>query len=275
MENKPQRKRGTLIFWLLFLAIATAISATVLLANQHRNLKHLMRWLGLPLHETMVIPKPGGLEKFRGRRLQGVAVLLDPYVFMHEIKGMESAFLRSMKKDGENLCDLFNRSGFPMSKWQPGTFAKKVNECWYELAIPNAEKPDDPSTFFLMIKGAQDGTLVSTRVKFIFTDAAARAKLTAMAAEVLTDFADATKWTEIADQKNKLLALTPFNSTLSGVSARFSSEFSGSGRYNLIFSRTDLNPAQKRTEDYFEHRHFYPLLPEHGGPAIAAAQPKP
>jgi len=112
METKPRRRLGILIFCLVFLAIAGAIGATVLFANNHRNLKRVMRSLGMPVIETMVIPKPGVMEKFKGKRLKGAGVMVDAYVLMPEIKDRESAFLRNMHKDGETLCALFNRLGF-------------------------------------------------------------------------------------------------------------------------------------------------------------------
>jgi hypothetical protein len=193
---------------------------------------------------------------------------------MPEIKGKESAFLRNMHKNGETLCALFNRLGFPMSAWQPGGFTKNISECYNELTIPNPADPDNPSSFFLMIKGAPDGTLVSTRVKFIFNDAATRAKLTEMAARVLTEFSRATTWTELALDKDKVTALQPFASSLFGFSARFSSEFSGTGRYNLIFARAALTREQKRTADYFDRTKFFTLTPDYGGPPLATEPAK-
>jgi hypothetical protein len=269
MEAKPRSRRGILVFCFVFLAVAGAISATVLLANNRRNLNHLMRSLGIDVTERMLIPKPGTMEKFKGKRLKGVALMIDPHIFMPEIKGLDSAFMRNMHKDGENLCTLFARLGFKMSEWKPGSFAKSVNECYYEETIANPEKPDEPSTFFLMIKGAPDGTLISTRVKIIFTDATARAKLVDMAAQVLTEYAKATNWTEIGEERNKLQALQPFATSLSGVSAKFSSEFSGAGRYNLIFAKSSpLSKAEKRTDAFFDRASFLPLTPDYGGPPI-------
>ncbi|MDB5524210.1 MAG: hypothetical protein JWM58_1973 [Rhizobium sp.] len=255
--------------------VAGAIAATVLLANNRRNLNHVMRSLGIPIVETMVIPKPGTMEKFKGKRLKDITLMVDAYVFMPEIKGKQSVFLRNMRKDGETLCALFERLGFKMSTWQPGSFAKNVNECYNEETIPNTADPDNPSSFFLMIKGAPDGTLISTRVKFIFNDAASRTRLTDMAAKVLTEYAKATTWTEIAEQKGKLMMLQPFDSSLFGFSARFTSEFSGTGRYNLIFSRTSpLTVEQKRTVAYFDRTKFFPLTPDYGGPQFATGPAK-
>ena len=52
---------------------------------------------------------------------------------------------------------------------------------------------------------------------------------------------------------------------------KFSSEFSGEGRYNLIIAAASpLQPAQRRTQDYFDRKNYWPLLPEHGGPPIKA-----
>lgn len=267
METKPRRRLGILIFCIVFLAVAGAIGVTALLANNHRNLKRVMRSLGMPITETMVIPKPGVMEKFKGKRLKDVGVMLDSYVLMPEIKDRESAFLRNMRKDGETLCAHFDRLGFKMSAWQPGGFTKTISECYNELTIPNPADKDSPSTFFLMIKGEKDGTLISTRVKFIFNDAATRAKLTEMAAKVLTEFSNATNWIELGLEKNKLTALQPFTSSEFGFSARFSNEFSGAGRYNLILARTSsLTPEQKRTENYFDRTKFFTLTPDYGGP---------
>lgn len=271
METKPRSRLGILIFCLVFLMVAGAIAATALLANNRRNLDHLMRSLGMHVTETMVIPKPGVMEKFKGKRLKDVGVMLDHYVLMPEIKGRESAFLRNMHKDGETLCALFDRIGFKMTSWKPGSFAKDINECYSELDIPNPGDPTNPSSFFLMIKGAPDGTLISTRVKFIFNDAASRARLTEMSAKVLAEYAKATRWSEVADKKDKLMALQPFDSTISGFSARFSSEFGGTGRYNLIFARASpLSREQKRTADYFDRTKFFTLTPDYGGPPLPA-----
>jgi hypothetical protein len=234
-----------------------------------------MRSMGMPVTETMVIPRPGVMEKFKGKRLKDAGVMLDSYIFMPEIKGRESAFLRSMRKDGKSLCELFNRLGFPMSTWQPGSFTRDINECYNQLNLLNPSDPDSPSSFFLMIKGSADGTLVSTRVKIIFHDATARARLAEMAEKVLVEFAKQTAWTEILDEKKNVLSLKPFTTGLSGFSVKFSNEFSSQESFNLIMARSSpLRVDQRRTEDYFDRAKFLPLTPDYGGPPIKDEQAK-
>ena len=278
MEAKPRRRLGILIFCFVFVAVAGAIGATVLLANNGRHLHTLMRSLGIKIEQQQPdsTPEPPRVvDKFRGHRLKDIPVALDAYLFQHVVNGRESTLLRNMRRNGETLCGLFDRLGFKMSSWQPGSFAKTLNECYSEVDIPNAAGPNSPSSFFLMIKGEQDGTLVSARVKFIFSDAATRAKLTEMTSRVLEEFAKATAWGEIEAEKKKLIALQPFTTDFNGVNIRFAPEFSGVGRYNLIFSHAGkLTPAEKRTQNYFDRSSFFPLTPEFGGPAIND-EPKP
>ena len=89
-----------------------------------------------------------------------------------------------------------------------------------------------------------------------------------MAAKILVEFSRATNWLEIGDERDKVLALKPFTTMLGGVSTKFSAEFSGAGRYNLIFARSALDPAGRRTEAFFDRKRYYPLLPEYGGAPI-------
>ena len=55
----------------------------MLLANDRRNLKLVMRQIGIvPETQTMVIPKPGVMESFKGNRIEGVAVRIPAMVFL-------------------------------------------------------------------------------------------------------------------------------------------------------------------------------------------------
>lgn len=262
-----------MIFALVFLAVAGAISATVLFANDGRNFKLLLRKLGIETR-TMVIPKPGKLEAFKGKRLQGVAVLLPDSSFTAPVKGRESAFLRNPQKDGKGLCAAFAEQRFDMTPWAANSFSQNVFECSSEASFPNAEKPADPSTFFLIVKGDKEGRLFSARVKFIFTEPAQRAPLATSAARMLTAFAEHTHWLDLADMAPKVAALETFTLSSFGITVKFSREFSGDGRYNLIIApTTPLPPAQRRTQDYFNRANYWPLLPEHGGPPVRIEKP--
>jgi hypothetical protein len=275
MEQQPRKRRGALIFSLVFLAVAGAIAATVLLANDRRNLDVLLRELGVETR-TMVIPKPGKMEAFKGKRLQGVAVLLPENTFTPPVKTRESAFMRSMLRSGEALCQLLRKEGFDMTPWAASSLSQQVFECSSETALPNAADPDNPSTFFLIVKGTVDGQLLSTRAKLIFSEADQRPPLAAAAARMLALFGTHTNWLDLTEEAPRVASLTTFTLSNFGISVKFSSEFSGEGRYNLIIAPSSpLQPAQQRTRDFFTRKNYWPLLPEHGGPPIKSAEETP
>ena len=269
MEQKPRKRHGALIFLLVFLAIAGGIAATVLLANDRRNLRIVLREIGYETR-TMVIPKPGTMEKFKGKRIDSAEVEIPGQMFLPPAPNRASAFLRTLeKKNGEGLCQELRKQGFDMTPWEGGAFARTVLECSYEATVPNAAKPDDPSTFFMMIKGNAQGDLFSARAKIVITSLGAQAELAKRAADALRAFALHTHWPDLADGLPKVASLEPFVISSHGITARFQSEFSGPGRYNLILSASSpLTAAQNRTQVYFDRKRYWPLLPEHGGPKV-------
>jgi hypothetical protein len=271
MEQRPRKRHGALIFWLVFLAMAGAIVATVLLANDRRNLRLVLRELGIETR-SLVIPKPGVMEKFKGKRIDGATVMLPGQMFLPPVAGRDSTFLRTLEnKDGEGLCVALRRQGFDMTPWEGGAFASATLECSYETSIANPDKPDDPSTFFMMIKGNAAGDLLSARAKIVVNDVGAQAELAKRSADALKTFAFHTHWLDLADDLAKVASLQSFTISSHGMTAKFQSEFSGPGRFNLILSASaPLSKPQRRTKDYFDRKRYWPLLPEHGGPKPVA-----
>jgi len=260
MEKTPSRRRGTLFFWFLFVAIAGAIATTVLFARDGYNYRRLMHALGIKTAQIAAPPKPArSTQKYKGKRLKDVPVDVDPIVFKRPIKDGQSAFLRDMRQDGESLCKQFAAAGFKMSPWAPGTFSKKIYECWSEETYPGADDPNNQSTFFLMVKGAPAGEILSTRVKFIFNNQATRDDLIGKAAKVLTLYAKELHWADLLDHVNDIQALKPFSIDAFGLDVKFTAEFSAPGRYNLIMSRdANMSREEKRTRFFFDRSEYLP-----------------
>lgn len=272
MVAKTGTRRGLLFFLLMLLMVSAGIAATVLLANDRRNLGLLLEATGWQ-PRSMKIPKPGVAEPlknrvFKGKRLTGTEVLLPDNLFKPTVLNRESALLRTFLRDTGGLCKRLATEGFVMTPWQKGTYSKTIFECWSEQTIPNPAKPTEPSTFFLMVKGTEAGLFVSARVKFIISDPAASEKLAGQAASMLTALAAHTGWGELAERASDVQALKPFTTDYFGIGVKFSKEFSLGGGYNLIISTATQKQPQRRTEDFFERKNYFPLLPDHGGPPI-------
>jgi hypothetical protein len=275
MEQRPRKRYGALIFTLVFIAIAGGIIATVLLANDSRNLRLALRQFGYE-ERTMVIPKQGALEAFKGKRIDGAAVQIPGQMFVAPTLDRDSAFLRSLdNKDGEGLCVLLRKKGFDMTPWEGGAFATSVLECSYENKVANPKKPDDPSTFFIMIKGNAAGDLLSARAKVVISSFDAQAELAKRTADALQAFAAHTNWLDLEAELPKVARLESFTIASHGVTVKFQKEFSANGGYNLILAASaPLTPAQRRTRDYFNRALYWTMLPEHGG-RQAPARPEP
>jgi hypothetical protein len=271
MQKEPRSPRGLLFFWLFLLAIAVAIGTTVLLAHNHRNLNRLLIAAGLRQPEQMIIPKPGKMESFRGKRLKGVEVMIPGHVFYPGEPDIDSTFLRTMPVEGKAICVALEKAGFKMTAWQPGTFATDTRECWVEEKLDPAEaQSNDPSTFFMIIRGLPDGTVSSARAKIVFHTDVARKRAIERAILFVQTLAQGANWGELRASVADIAALKPFSLNLSGVAFRFFKEFSGDGNFNLLLFQSVGTSAEKRSKDYFDPANYFPLLPEYGGPPLIA-----
>lgn len=261
---QPARKRrGTAIFWLSLLCVFSAIGATVLLANDKHNLRVVLARFGYYLpQKTMTIPKPGRVVKFKADKITGRDVMIDPHVLAPEVKGYTSGLMRKVFKSGAAICDYFRKSGLEMTEWQASQFNKKIYECYAESTFPNPDSPDDPSTFFLMVKASPSGALISSRLKIIFTTLEGREKTIALALKAVQAYGEATGWRELLDERGRIERLEPFSVSQFGTNIKFSAEFGGPGRYNLIITLLAKTPETKRTEAFFRRENYFPLLPD-------------
>lgn len=261
MVKSQPKKHGGLFFWLVFILITAGIGATVLLANNHRNLDLLLVWTGLAPERQMVIPKPGEIKSFKGKRLGSVAVMLPGGMFAEFIDTWQGTFVRYSDISGKDLCDDFRAFGIETTQWGPGSFARKIFECSYETSLANAANPDSPSTFFLMIKGPENGPFQSVRFKIAISDAVQKQTLTRLAQIVIARLSETTGWRELGDQGVQVGALKPFDAENFGYVVHFTREFSGDS-YNFIIRQDKRNAIENRTRGYFDRSTFFPLPSE-------------
>jgi hypothetical protein len=260
MEKTPRRKSGSLFFWLMFVLIVASILSTVLLANNRRNLDLLIAASGLVPERRMVIPQPGRVQSFKGKRLKGVSVMLPDHLFTPSPPEWYGGFARQNTVGGKALCDMLRQAGLAMTPWQPGGYSKALFECSVERTIANPVRPDEPSTFFLIVKGAAEGAFQSLRIKLVFADDTQKAALTGMAAIALRQLALATGWNEISAAVAKVRATQPFVSNAYGIETRFFSEFGANNRFNLLIRSANQKPPERRTLAFFDRDNFLPLV---------------
>jgi hypothetical protein len=265
-----------MFFWLFLFCVVAAITATVLLANDKQNLRALMERLGMPLPPRHLnIPKPGRtITPFKPSPIRSVEVMIEPELMAPEVKGYTSGLLRTVFKSGDVICDTFRSAGFEMTEWAPSPLDPGTMECYFEKIIDNPEKPDEPSSFFLMVKGTKSGALTSSRLKIVISSLEGRKQVIELARRAAETYGKATGWRELIDETARIVRLEPFMINQFGTNIKFASEFGGPGRYNLIITMAPRTDAAKRTAAYFDRERFLPMLPDiaNGGDNKTATQ---
>jgi len=260
MQQTLRARHGLLIFWLVFLSIAGGIGATVLFANQGRNLARVTRAIGVEMRD-FAVPAPQSVKAVKGRRIGDNVALIPAHMFLSPVSRSDSAFYRTFERvDGAALCEALRREGFEMTAWKANAFSRSIRECSYDLSIDNPADADNPSNFFLLMRGHSAGGIISVRAKIVVNDQSARKVLGKRAADVLKVLARQTEWLDLADLVPRTLNLDHFDIEAQGMSFRLQDELTGPGRFNLVVMPAfKLAPAERRTMEYFKRPGFLPL----------------
>lgn len=81
MQQTIRARHGLLIFLLVFLSIAGGIGATVLFANQGRNLARVTRAIGVDTRD-FAAPAPESVKAAKGRRIGDNAAVIPAHMFL-------------------------------------------------------------------------------------------------------------------------------------------------------------------------------------------------
>ncbi|MGV8938290.1 MAG: DUF6030 family protein [Allorhizobium sp.] len=256
--NAVRREGGWRFFVLFFLAIIVSIGAIVLLANDFRNLRTILRHYDVEwpfaLVQTIAVP-----QTIKGKRLKSVPIRI-PSAFLHGALDAEPpAFVRALDITGPALCGAMQQAGIANDGWKPGQLEKAGYECFSERLLPTDDAEDKTASFFFMAKGSEEGALGSIRIKLVAPETAEGETVQALFRTALTLLGEQTDWGALRPAFDHALALEDFATSQFGLSFRFSREFNSQHRYNLVIASTDKKPADARTRDYFAGANWLPV----------------
>lgn len=264
MGVRPQRK-SRLVFWLFMIAIAAAIAATALLANDKKNLRELIQrykitWIVLP--GPAEAPKPLTVAR-RGNRLIPTAATMPSRMPAHAFEDFGApgtAFVRRWQVSGTELCADFGKAGLDVEAWHQGDLYSSTYECSSQLSGSDTSSPDNAS-FFLLVRGTPSGDISSVRIKVILPDTKDGRLMEQKfqtAVEIL--FHD-SKWGELVDALDSINSLQNVSLSTFGARLTFAHEFTDRRRFNLILDLYPETPDQKLTAAYFDRSKRLPAQP--------------
>ncbi len=245
---KRQSRAGLGFFLLALAVIVTAIAATVLLANEQRNLKQLLRALDLP---TAFLEKAKPPEPPAQVKRQPPRIALPVWTFQ-DLHTPEQQFLRVLRSDPRALCDELREAGFRELEWKSSAGERGQWECSSLVSFPRPGV-DKTSSIFIFIKGSGEEEIGSFRVKLNIERPEDAQVVTTSAARAASVFLDHVRWADGGAIALQIQALREFDVKRFGSRVQFKRETDETtARYNFLANQPA--PARPKTiaELYFD-----------------------
>ncbi|SOC43507.1 hypothetical protein SAMN05892877_111127 [Rhizobium subbaraonis] len=258
MADKKKGRSGKILFALLTLGILSAIAATFLLANDHRNLNRALVHFGFePIARQSENTQPRPLES-RGGRIPRPQVEI-PERLVSRIVPMETKFSRTVRRDPKELCTALQRTGFANSGWQEGL----TGSGWYCTSFREFTADDDgdgPKTSaYLSIRGSNQERLTSFRIKLNLENEATRTALTDAAIAAVGVFFEEVRWNDAPEILDNLRALKEFDVVVLGSRIQLKREFGDTPRFNFIITPDRSRPKNTYLPPYFDREKWLPM----------------
>lgn len=265
-----QRKsRSGKVFFLVAVGMVFAgILATVLLANNHRNLDLLLTYLGHPDLIPQAAPQQVKITHSRSIRLPPARMVLPVYAFAN-LRAAEQHFIRMIQSDPRTLCEQLKSGGFGELDWTVSSANKDNWECSSSIDLPphDAEKAAQ-SSLFIFIKGDGENRVTSFRVKLNIENAADTTKVAELGGDAANIFLRQVRWGNPEEIIGKIHALEPFDIRNFGSRIQFKKEFGDVPRYNFLANQINA-PGKKMPGDlFFDRSKWFPLTGSDGLPMI-------
>lgn len=240
--------------------IGAAILATVLLANDMRNLKTI---LGRdapvqagnppppPPQRTALPPKPkpAAPPRFAAPR----------HAFDAPVPETVATFLRHWAISGADLCTRLSQAGLATEPWAPSGFDAATFECSHMSETAKPAGAGDPASLFLIARGTPSGAVTNLRIKLILPEGDAGKPVGEQFAAVLALLARESRWSDLPF--TQVGSLQDATQAAFGAKLSFAHEFDDPRRFNFILSLERDTPEQRRTGAYFDREKWLPLPP--------------
>lgn len=259
MTERKQGRSGLVVFGLLAIVLLGTIGATVLLANDYRNLNLLLARFGYAPVEVAPTTRDLRPHEMKGNRLPRPKGLISERL-LTPVTPNQTQFVRAIRKAPEALCEALRRSGFETAGWQAGLFDRQSWECQSTREFPDAgDGGEPPSSAFLSIKGNAETRVSSFRIKLNIENAATQTRVTDAVIAAIEVFLDELRWEEAPDILADIRALKEFDIIRFGNRIQLKKEFSETPRYNFTITPDRTRNRGTYLPDYFDRSRWMPL----------------
>ncbi len=258
MAEQRKGRSGKILFALLTLGVLSAIAATVLVANDFRNLNRLIGRFGHdPIASRAIAPeqhpRAARTDRLPQRKIEV------PEHLIARIAPVETTFVRPMASAPEQLCRALESRGFVNDGWQQSA-AHDGWECASYREFQVGGSTEDPnSSLYLSIRGSDQARLDSFRIKLNLENDGSRADVTGAAIAAVETFLAEMQWDEKAELLDDIRTLKEFDIAQLGSRIRLKKESGETPRYNFIITPDRTRPNNTSLPDYFDRRRWLPM----------------
>ncbi|WEX88972.1 DUF6030 family protein [Sinorhizobium garamanticum] len=253
MEKKQKGRSGIAFFFLAVGLVFTAILATVLLANEQRNLKQLLTAAGLP---TTFLETAKQAEETKQARPASEVLgkpeaprMLLPARTFENLDTPEQQFLREIRSDPRALCEGLRDVGFRELEWKSAESGRWECSSLIPLARPGE---DNPSSIFIFVKGSGEDEITSFRVKLNIERPEDTQAVTSAAAKAASVFLTQVRWADSESIALRIQALKEFDLKRFGSRIQFKQESGDVPRYNFLANQAARTRPKSIAELFFD-----------------------
>lgn len=270
MAGRPLVKKRRTVFWISIALVCATIGATLLLANDMRNLRSVLRHFGIvsPIEEqpqteapAQTLPAP---KHPKTARMPAAPAVPEAHLradfYEAEKSEILGSFLRQIYISGTDLCALLNDAGFLNTGWQTSQFIPDTAACFSERKLA-ATNPLAQGSLFVSIKGSPDGFIDAIRMKIFWLGDADGQTLKQELIQALKLAIDRTHWSDLEEAVTRIEELDVVELGGFGANLTFKMEDGDPDSHSYILTLTldSRDPAQLRTRSYFARSNWMPL----------------
>lgn len=259
MSVAPPRKKSKAVFWIAAVVIGSIILATVLLANDMRNLRALDRRYHLnlfPRPEQQAATSPAKAARSKRSPTAGAAPAKarsekTTHLFDAPVDTLLSAFVRNWRISGQALCADLVKFGLPVGEWRQSEMGTGTSECSYAIekrAYGNA----NAASFFIIARGKPTGELDSIRIKVIMPDNPDGKAIGGTFVDAVVLLLNDTHWLDFQTALDAIGKLQDVTLQAFGAKLSFFKEFQSNNSFNLQLELRRTTPEQIRTATVFD-----------------------
>ena len=270
MKQEQKSRSGKAFFLAAVFLVFAAILATVLFANDRRNLHRLMTRFGIPVAsgEKRSLPRSVTIRQAKGVRLPPARMALPVYAFA-DMKAPEQRFARGIRSDPRTLCERLRSAGFGGMDWSASTGGSQNWECSSLSSLSAKSGEETPqSSIFVFIKGDAENRVTSFRVKLNIETPEDTKKITELAGTAASIFLHQVQWENGGEIIAKIRALEEFDLRNFGSRIQLKKEFGDTPRYNFLANQIFKPGTKTPAELYFDRTKWFALTGSDGLPMI-------